>query len=127
MSKEYILDCEEMYERKQTHEYIAEVLEFPDYYGKNLDALFDCLTEMGECSVIFTNLDALSELGDYSGALLAVFEEAEQVNEDLTLIYEDSDYDNYEDSDYDNYEGPNDDNYDDSDDENCDADGSDDE
>ena len=95
MSREYTLDCEEMYERKIAHEYIARTLEFPDYYGNNLDALFDCLTEMGECSIVFTNLDALCELGDYSGALIAVFEEAEQVNEDLTLVYENSDDEEY--------------------------------
>ena len=91
MSREYILDCEEMTDRERTHEYIAEVLEFPDYYGANLDALFDCLTEMGESSILFINLDALEMLGDYSGALLAVFEEAEQANEDLTLIYDSPD------------------------------------
>ena len=91
MSREYILDCEEMTDRERAHEYIAEVLEFPDYYGKNLDALFDCLTEMGECSILFINLDALEMLGDYSGALLAVFEEAEQSNEDLSLIYDSPD------------------------------------
>lgn len=91
MSREYILDCEEMTDRERAHEYIAEVLEFPDYYGKNLDALFDCLTEMGESSILFINLDALEMLGDYSGALLAVFEEAEQANEDLSLIYDSPD------------------------------------
>ena len=91
MSREYILDCEMMTDREKAHEYIAEVLEFPDYYGKNLDALFDCLTEMGECSILFINLDALEMLGDYSGALLAVFEEAEQANDDLTLIYDSPD------------------------------------
>ncbi|MCR5687780.1 MAG: barstar family protein [Lachnospiraceae bacterium] len=77
-----------MTDRAAAHDYIAEVLDFPDYYGKNLDALFDCLTDMDECSIVFTNLDALEMLGDYSGALLAVFEEAEQVNDDLTLIYD---------------------------------------
>ena len=91
MSREYILDCGEMTDRERAHEYIAEVLEFPDYYGKNLDALFDCLTDMGESSILLTNLDALEMLGDYSGALLAVFEEAEQANEDLTLIYDSPD------------------------------------
>ena len=91
MSREYILNCEEMTDRERAHEYIAEVLEFPDYYGKNLDALFDCLTEMGESSILFINLDALEMLGDYSGALLAVFEEAEQANEDLSLIYDSPD------------------------------------
>ena len=87
MSREYILDCEKMTDRKSTHEYIAQQLDFPDYYGKNLDALFDCLTEMDECSILFENLDALEMLGDYSGAMLAVFEEAEAVNDDLSLIY----------------------------------------
>ncbi len=88
MSKEYVLDCKNMRDRESTHTYIAEALGFPDYYGKNLDALFDCLTDMGECSILFTNLDDLEMLGDYSGAMLAVFEEAEQVNDDLTLIYD---------------------------------------
>ncbi|MCR5589939.1 MAG: barstar family protein [Lachnospiraceae bacterium] len=88
MSREYTLDCEMMTDRQSAHEYIADVLAFPDYYGKNLDALFDCLTEMDECTIVFTNLDALEMLGDYSGALLAVFEEAEEINDDLTLVYD---------------------------------------
>lgn len=28
------------------HEKIQEGLEFPNYYGRNLDALWDCLTDM---------------------------------------------------------------------------------
>jgi ribonuclease inhibitor len=95
MSKEYVLDCENMTDRERAHEYIAEELDFPDYYGKNLDALFDCLTEMEECSILFINLDALEMLGDYSGAMLAVFEEAEQANEDLTIIYDSMDDDDF--------------------------------
>ena len=88
MSREYILDCENMTDREKAHEYIADVLEFPDYYGRNLDALFDCLTEMGECSILFINLEALDMLGEYSGAMRAVFEEAEAINDDLTLVYD---------------------------------------
>ena len=30
------------------HEYMKKSLNFPEYYGKNLDALFDCLSEIGE-------------------------------------------------------------------------------
>lgn len=33
--------------KKESHDYIMEVLDFPDYYGKNLDALYDCLTDIG--------------------------------------------------------------------------------
>ena len=32
--------------KKQGHDYLIEVLNLPDYYGKNLDALYDCLCEM---------------------------------------------------------------------------------
>ena len=31
---------------EQGHDYISEALNFPDYYGKNLDALYDCLCEI---------------------------------------------------------------------------------
>ncbi len=30
---------------KQVHEFLAGELDFPDYYGENLDALYDVLTE----------------------------------------------------------------------------------
>lgn len=33
--------------KEKGHDYLKEVLNFPDYYGKNLDALYDCLTEIG--------------------------------------------------------------------------------
>ena len=28
------------------HDYLTSVLNLPEYYGKNLDALYDCLCEM---------------------------------------------------------------------------------
>ena len=36
------------------HDYLAEALNFPDYYGKNLDALYDCLTEIS-CEIELVN------------------------------------------------------------------------
>ncbi len=30
----------------EIHEIIKEAFDFPDYYGKNLDALWDCLTDL---------------------------------------------------------------------------------
>jgi len=43
---EVIIDALKLNERKEAHEYLAKVFEFPAYYGKNLDALYDCLSEM---------------------------------------------------------------------------------
>ena len=32
--------------KKEGHDYLKKALNFPEYYGKNLDALYDCLTEI---------------------------------------------------------------------------------
>ncbi|MDO5831578.1 MAG: barstar family protein [Methanobrevibacter sp.] len=40
--------------KKDGHDYLMEALDFPDYYGKNLDALYDCLCEM-ECEIELIN------------------------------------------------------------------------
>ena len=32
--------------RETAHTYLKEILHLPDYYGRNLDALYDCLCEI---------------------------------------------------------------------------------
>lgn len=44
--KEILIDCTSIENSRQLHERLAELLDFPEYYGKNLDALYDCLTEL---------------------------------------------------------------------------------
>lgn len=46
--KEIIIDATKMQTAEKLHEFLLKELEFPDWYGKNLDALFDCLTESPE-------------------------------------------------------------------------------
>ena len=47
---------------EEGHNYLKEVLNFPDYYGKNLDALYDCLTEIGvETEIKLINKDLVSK------------------------------------------------------------------
>lgn len=47
--------------KKEGHDYLKEVLNFPDYYGKNLDALYDCLCEIGvETDITLINSDCVS-------------------------------------------------------------------
>ncbi len=75
---EYTLDCREMTDMEKAHEYIASVLGFPGHYGRNLDALFDCLGEMPEgSSIIIENVDLLySSLGSRATDLIDVFGDA---------------------------------------------------
>lgn len=41
------IDCHLFSCRQDVHRAFAQALSFPDYYGNNLDALHDCLTEIG--------------------------------------------------------------------------------
>ena len=86
--KKVILNCENLLERKQAHLYLAEILEFPEYYGKNLDALFDCLTEIGECTIVLLGEPELRQNGGYGVKILKVFEEAAQANPGLILEFQ---------------------------------------
>ncbi len=47
MSK-YILDASRFHDEVSFYEELALIFELPSYFGKNLDALYDCLSEMGE-------------------------------------------------------------------------------
>lgn len=46
--KEIILDCSLFSCKAQLHQALFEALALPQWYGHNLDALFDCLTELPE-------------------------------------------------------------------------------
>lgn len=76
------LDGNELNNRERAHEYLQEMLGFPDYYGRNLDALFDCLTELDETEVIIEQGDVYSQ---YLERILEVFHEAAEENEELKV------------------------------------------
>ena len=64
--------------KKEGHDYLKEALNLPDYYGKNLDALYDCLTEI-ECEIELVNA------GEVDGDIIDTFRDAAYENQFLTI------------------------------------------
>lgn len=85
----YIWDAALAQTPEQAHAQIAAALEFPAYYGGNLDALWDCLTEL-QGSVTIQNAAAAEQaLGEYGVRLLQTFAEATICNACLCVSFED--------------------------------------
>ena len=64
--------------REQLHDELAEQLALPEYYGRNLDALFDCLTDLREDTELrLAHPEELfAHLGVYADVLQAVLRDA---------------------------------------------------
>ena len=80
-----VLDAANMTEKNAAHDYLKKALALPDYYGSNLDALYDCLTELWVTEIQFVNLDAA---GGYFAKVLSVFREAQEDNPRLRIHYD---------------------------------------
>ncbi len=84
-----ILDGMEMTDKTAAHEHIARRLDFPGWYGNNLDALWDMLSEGAAREIELINSAAmLNALGTYGCRLLQCFFDAaaEDENVKFTLI-----------------------------------------
>ena len=79
------------------HEYLKFALEFDDYYGQNLDALYDQLTSVTEdtCLGVFCPPVEDTKLSQYLKRMKRVFRDAEEENPRLCVIFGDME-DNYE-------------------------------
>ena len=81
--EEKIIDCTKIKTREDLHRIFRETLSFPDWYGHNLDALYDCLTDIdAPTHLILENWDPVSPA---VRGFHAVFEEAEQENPHLII------------------------------------------
>lgn len=82
------LDCRKMTDRKAAHAYLKQALALPDYYGNNLDALYDLMTDREEETVLvlgyWRQLGAL--LGDYGISLLETLREASEAHAKVEII-----------------------------------------
>ena len=85
-----VLDGRKMTDRESTHLYLQKKLNLPDYYGKNLDALYDCLTETGKpVQIIVSYVEEMQDnLRRYADAVLNTLEAAGEKNPNVSVIIE---------------------------------------
>ena len=81
------LDIEKMRSLPMLHKYLHTALALPEYYGANLDALYDCLTEIAESTELVVPKKVADEayLGWYGQQFLQMLEDAAAANEALQI------------------------------------------
>jgi len=78
---EVILDGSEIDSPEHLHQVLKKILQLPDDYGNNLDALWDCLTGWVSLPLTIRWLhfkESEQRLGNYGQQLLQLFRDAEK-------------------------------------------------
>ena len=82
--REITIDCAGL-DKAGLHSAFRKALDFPQWYGNNLDALYDCLTELPEpVRLVLKNWDAAA---DFAPGFESVFTDAQDFNPDFTVEY----------------------------------------
>ena len=90
--RKIILDMNVPQSKEEVQDYLMEKMGFPEYYGKNLDALYDELTSVTSPTAIgffmpcpeMADMDI--DLMVYIDRVRGVFGDAEEANPDLAVI-----------------------------------------
>ena len=80
-----IIDCTQIHSREDLHRIFREALGFPACYGSNLDALYDCLTEISGTVRLLDWPAAQIRLGAYGTKAKKVLAAAALHNTNLDL------------------------------------------
>ena len=81
----YIVDFKDVHYYLEIHKALKDGLDFPDYYGANLDALWDCLTDFidNNDDIILKNYQDVEKVNkEYANKILYVFKEAKHYAND---------------------------------------------
>ena len=84
-----ILDGRVCTDRTETHLYLKEMLDFPEYYGMNLDALYDCASTLKDVEVhLFYWHLMVEQMGHYGQLVIETLSEAAQENPHFEFVLE---------------------------------------
>ena len=81
--KEIIIDCAAIKNPRQLHRALADALAFHQWYGSNLDALHDCLTEIAADTQL--TLTHFAAMGTFANRFRRVLRDAENENPHFQL------------------------------------------
>lgn len=83
------LNGKELTDQQLLHETIAHQLQLPDYYGENLDALWDILSSWNEPLAIIIEKPTrfVEQLGGYGESVLQLLQDAEEENSMISVEY----------------------------------------
>ena len=92
---EYRIDLKGVTSREDLHERIAQALQLPEWYGRNLDSLHDMLTAMDGVITVTGYDDEEKSLNGYVQGFRMVCLDALEENRELQIIFRDDveDYD----------------------------------
>lgn len=81
------LDGRKMQDKDTVHQYLKTVLYLDEYYGNNLDALWDALSTSHhplEIRLIYRE-EMLEQLGSYGESIIKVFEDVAEENQRIVF------------------------------------------
>ena len=84
-TQKYVIDFRDIEYYMEIHPIIKHAMDFPDYYGCNLDALWDCLTDMlgMKLHIEILGLDLIErKFGDTAKKLIDIFKEFKHHDDD---------------------------------------------
>src|SRR6056297_1219309 len=87
-----LIDGKKMLSKEETHRYISKKLNFPEYYGKNLNALWDMLTTIHKKTTIHMyNVNYFLSHSSYKHKLIDLIVGASEENKFLDVKFTDGD------------------------------------
>lgn len=88
--KEVRINGANMIDKATAHAYLKRKLALPDYYGDNLDALWDCLsTDVSEINIIIYNTEILiNNLGSYGVSIIRLLQEVTEENKSIQVSFD---------------------------------------
>lgn len=94
--KYIVLDFSGIKSQEQLYDYFEKVFDLPDYFGRNMDALWDCLLFWydSETTIILKNVNTLpSNLLWLAEIMLTLFDDLQNEDENITVQIENAEDD----------------------------------